>query len=82
MAMSNYFRDVLHGTARASEQIAIGLESSPNHAVLLRAEARLLRLDRSRFVEALEGYQRSAALDPLSSSAARVSAYTSCTCGD
>jgi TolB-like protein/tetratricopeptide (TPR) repeat protein len=70
LAMSRYFNEVRQDSKSAKEQIDIGLRDSPNHADLIREQARLLRYDRNRWEEALVGLQRSAALDPLSSRAA------------
>ena len=70
LAMARYFKEVRQDSIKASEQVELGLETSPNHAGLLRERARISRLDRDRWDEALEDLRRSAALDPLSSRAA------------
>jgi len=62
LAMASYLRDVENDRERADEQIALGLETAPNHPGLRRAKAaRALRWeDRLAYLE------RDAALDPLS----------------
>jgi len=62
LAMASYLREVENDRERADEQIALGLETAPNHPGLRRAKAaRALRWeDRLAYLE------RDAALDPLS----------------
>lgn len=70
LAMARYFSRMMHDYQAAKEQLDLGLESSPNHAQLLRYRAVISRRDPNRFDEALADFQHAAALDPLSAQAA------------
>jgi serine/threonine-protein kinase len=71
-AMAYYFLWVHPDIERAREQVELGLEKSPNNARLLTALARVTWRNPNRWDEARAYLQRAAALDPMSTEAARL----------